>query len=112
MIVNEHNSQPYMKSMATVLHKVFNEGYTEDFKATDEGLVSVQHGKVYQPGEVSIVNYFRFEGTSNPDDEAVLYVIETADGTKGTLTDAYGVYMDPHVSAFIRQVENIRKKTA
>lgn len=111
MIVNEHNSQPYMKSMATLLNKVFNDGYTEDFKVNDQGLVSIQHGKVYQPGEVNIVNFFRFEGTSNPDDEAVLYVIETADGVKGTLTDAYGVYQDQHISSFIKQVDNIHKKT-
>jgi hypothetical protein len=111
MIVNEHNSQPYMKSMATLLNKVFNDGYTEDFKASEQGLVSIQSGKAYQPEEVSIVNFFRFEGTSNPDDEAVLYVIETADGIKGTLTDAYGVYMDPHISDFIKQVESIHKKT-
>lgn len=112
MIVNEHNSQPYMKSMATLLNKVFNDGYTEDFKVTEQGLVSIQKGKVYQPAEVNIVNFFRFEGTSNPDDEAVLYVIETTDGVKGTLTDAYGVYMDPHLSDFIKQVESIHKKTA
>lgn len=111
MIVNEHNSQPYMKSMATLLNKVFSDGYTEDFKVSEQGLVSIQHGKVYQPEEVSIVNFFRFEGTSNPDDEAVLYVIETNDGVKGTLSDAYGVYMDPQISAFIKQVERIQKKT-
>lgn len=101
-----------MKSMATLLNKVFNDGYTEDFKVTDRGLESVQNGKAYQPEEVNVVNFFRFEGTSNPDDEAVIYVIETGDGTKGTLTDAYGVYMDPQVSAFMKQVENIKKKTA
>lgn len=111
MIVNEHNSQPYMKSMATLLNKVFNDGYTEDFKVSDQGMVSIQHGKVYQPEEVNIVNFFRFEGTSNPEDEAVLYIIETTDGVKGTLTDAYGVYMDPQISAFIKQVESIKKKT-
>ena len=99
-----------MKSLATCLNKVFNDGYTEDFKVTDQGLASIQHNKVYQPEEVQVVNFFRFEGTSNPDDEAVLYLIETNDGIKGTLTDAYGIYMDAQVSAFMKQVENIQKK--
>jgi hypothetical protein len=110
MIVNEHNSQPYMKSLATCLNKVFNDGYTEDFKVTDQGLFSIQHERVYQPEDISIVNFFRFEGTSNPDDEAVMYVIETNTGTKGTLTDAYGVYNDPQVAAFMKRVEQITKK--
>ena len=99
-----------MKSLATCLNKVFDDGYTTDFKVTDQGLFSIQNEKVYQPEEINVVNFFRFEGTSNPDDEAVLYVIETADGTKGTLTDAYGVYMDPQVAAFMQRVEHIKKK--
>jgi hypothetical protein len=110
MIVNEHNSQPYMKSLATCLNKVFNDGYTEDFKVTDQGLFSIQHERIYQPEDINVVNFFRFEGTSNPDDEAVLYVIETNDGIKGTLTDAYGVYMDPQIAAFMKRVEHITKK--
>ena len=112
MIVNEHNSQPYMKSLATCLNKVFNDGYTEDFKVTDQGLFSIQHEQIYQPEDINVVNFFRFEGTSNPDDEAVLYVIEANDGIKGTLTDAYGVYMDPHIADFMKRVEHITKKTA
>lgn len=110
MIVNEHNSQPYMKSLATCLNKVVMDGYAEDFKVTESGLHSIQHQKTYAPEEVNVINFFRFEGTSNPDDEAVLYVIETSDGVRGTLTDAYGVYMDSNVSAFMKNVESIHKK--
>ena len=101
-----------MKSLATCLNKVFNDGYTEDFKVTDQGLFSIQHEQIYQPEDINVVNFFRFEGTSNPDDEAVLYVIEANDGIKGTLTDAYGVYMDPHIADFMKRVEHITKKTA
>lgn len=35
---------------------------------------------------------YRFEGNTNPDDNAILYAIETARGEKGLLLDAYGVY--------------------
>jgi hypothetical protein len=49
---------------------------------------------------------------SDPDDNAILYVIKTSDDTKGTLIDGYGVYMDPKLSAFMKEVENIQKKTA
>ncbi len=35
MIVNENNSLPYMKSLATCLTRVVKEGYTEDFKITE-----------------------------------------------------------------------------
>jgi hypothetical protein len=47
---------------------------------------------------------------SGPDDNAVLYVIETADGTRGTLIDAFGIYNDARVGRFIKDVERIQKK--
>jgi hypothetical protein len=93
------------------LNKVISDGYTEDFKATERGLEGLHNKKVYEPTQVQIVNFFRFEGTSNPDDEAVLYVIEADDGTKGTLIDAYNIYSDALISDFIKNVESIQKKT-
>ncbi len=99
-----------MKSLSTCLNKVISDGFTEDFKVTEKGLEGLHNKKLYQSGDVQIVNFFRFEGTSNPDDEAVLYVIEANDGTKGTLIDAYNLYADPLVGEFIKNVENIQKK--
>jgi hypothetical protein len=57
-----------------------------------------------------VVNYFRFEGPSNPDDMSILYAIEANDGVKGTLVDAYGTYASPEVNQFILEVERIAKK--
>jgi hypothetical protein len=36
--------------------------------------------------------------------------LETHDGKKGTLIDAYGPEADSKISDFIRQVEDIQKK--
>ena len=111
MRLNENNSVPYMKSLATCLSKMVTEGYTEDFKVTDHGLEAThQHGN-YKPEQIQVINFFRFEGESDPDDNAILYVIETNDGTKGTLIDAYGIYNDPKVSKFMKDVENIQKRS-
>jgi hypothetical protein len=110
MIVNENNSMPYMKSLATCLNRMVNDGYTEDFKVTEQGLQSIQHDHNYAPEQIEVVNFYRFEGESDPDDNAILYIIETADGTKGTLVDAYGTYNDPRVSQFMRDVQIIQKK--
>lgn len=111
MIVNENNSMPYMKSLATCVNKMIMDGYTEDFKVTEKGLESLQSNRNYTPEQVRIINFFRFEGQSSPEDNAILYVIETNDGCKGTLVDAYGVYTDPQIEQFIKQVEDIQKKT-
>ena len=111
MIVNENKTVPDLKTLQACMAKMMETGFTDDFKATDEGLKSLRTDKVYAPNEVKIVNYYRFEGVSDPDDMSILYAIETNDGLKGTLVDAYGPYASPEVNQFILEVENISKKT-
>jgi hypothetical protein len=109
MITNENNTMPYMKSLSSCLNKMIQDGYSADFKATEEGLYNLATQKNYYPRDVKVVNFFRFEGASDPEDNAILYVLETSDGEKGTLVDAYGTYSDPYVDRFIKNVEDINK---
>jgi hypothetical protein len=101
-----------MKTLATCINKLVLDGYTEDYKITEEEFTSLKDNRTYSPGQVRVVNFFRFEGASDPADNSILYAIETDDGKKGTLTDAYGPYADPHVTKFFKQVEDISKKPA
>jgi hypothetical protein len=101
-----------MKTLASCLNKVNKDGYAENFKITEHGLQSLETEKIYAPDQLHIVNFFRFEGASDPSDSAILYIIEASDGAKGTLTDAYGMYADPNIDKFIKEVENISKKHA
>jgi hypothetical protein len=101
---------PHMKSLASVTNKMVLEGYDDDFKISDKGLKSLKSEKIYQPEDVNVVNFFRFEGQSDPNDNTILYVIETTDGVKGPLVDAYGPYADRKLSEFMQQVESFQKK--
>ncbi|MCC6287791.1 MAG: hypothetical protein IT249_07890 [Chitinophagaceae bacterium] len=99
-----------MKSMTLCLNKLLSEGYEEDFKATDKGLQSLKTNNIYIPEQVQVVNFYRFEGASDPADNSILYAIETTDGAKGTLVDAFGPYADGKVDKFMKDVEEISKK--
>ena len=101
---------PHMKSLASVTNKMVIDGYDDDFKVVHNGLKSLKTEKVYQAEEINIVNFFRFEGQSDPNDNTILYVIETTDGVKGTIVDAYGPYADKNLSEFMQQVEGMHKK--
>lgn len=101
-----------MKTLTSCINKIVRDGYTENFKVIDDSLQSLETGKVYRPEQIHIVNFFRFEGVSDPSDSAILYVIETTDGAKGSLTDAYGMYADADIDKFIKEVESITKKQA
>lgn len=99
-----------MKTLASCLNKLVLDGFAEDFKVTEKGLLGLHNEKNYRPEDVEVVNFFRFEGASDPADNSILYAINTSDGTKGTLTDAYGPYAEPAVSLFMKQVEAMHKK--
>ncbi|MBC7888277.1 MAG: hypothetical protein H7Z13_10320 [Ferruginibacter sp.] len=101
---------PYLKSLVECHQKMMQDGYTENFKIEDSRLKCLSSDKLYDPADITIINFFRFEGQSDPEDSSIMYVIETQDGKKGTIVDAYGAYADPDVSLFITEVENIHKK--
>lgn len=107
----EPNEKVEMKSLAKVMAKLTEDGYTSNFMVEDDKLKLVDTEHTYGPEEVKIENFYRFEGESDPADTSILYAIETGDGHKGMLTDAYGVYADDNVSQFIQLVESIKKDT-
>ena len=101
---------PYMNTLTQCTNKMTKEGFVDSFKVTSKGLVNQRTEETYKPEQVSIINFYRFEGQSDPADNTILYVIETSDGGKGTLIDAYGPYSDAAVNSFMQAVEDIQKK--
>lgn len=104
------NSTEVMQTLAECTTKAVEKGYTENFKVVAKGLTTETEEKFYNAADIKISNFYRFEGWSAPEDNCILYLIETADGKKGTLIDAYGAYADAKQSEFIREVEDIQKK--
>lgn len=99
-----------MQTLTAVLHKAVNEGYVTNFTVTKQGICTHEAGVCYLPEDIKVVNFFRFEGDSDPGDNTILFIIETTDGLKGTLVDAYGPYADPIINAFMKRVEDMHKK--
>jgi hypothetical protein len=107
----EGQDVPYLKDIAECTKELKDRGYNEDFRIEGGKLKSYGTSCLsLSPEDVRIVNFYRFEGVSDPGDMMVLYVIETKDGQKGTLADAYGPYASEEVSKFITKVEEIQKQ--
>jgi hypothetical protein len=100
----------HMTDMDKCLHKLEEEGYTDQYRVEKGKLVDLTNNKKYKAKDVKAVNFYRFEGISNPDDMSILYAIETSDGRKGTLVDAYGFYSDDETGEFMNQIEINKKK--
>lgn len=99
-----------LKTLAECMTLLKKEGYTKDFQITERGLKAMDDDRLYQAEEVKIANFYRFEGETDPGDMSILYAIETNDGVKGTLSDAYGHYASGKVTEFFEKVNNIQKR--
>ncbi|WP_187263461.1 hypothetical protein [Pontibacter beigongshangensis] len=98
------------RSLVNVLNRLRKDGCTLDFKVTEDGrLATMDDKKTFTPDQVRIVDFYRFEGESNPDDMSILYVIETTEGIKGTITNSYGPYADERIENFMKQIEDMGK---
>ena len=80
-------------------------GYPLDFNVAFDNITCAENGLCLNPREFEIREVYRFEGETNPDDEDVVYAVESKDGTiKGTLTSAYGAYADEISSEMIKKL--------
>ncbi|MEQ8219691.1 MAG: phosphoribosylpyrophosphate synthetase [Arenibacter sp.] len=83
------NSYPTLSEAITDLK---NAGFTEDLNLCEVGIENKKLKKIHSAKDFNVIKFYRFEGMSDPDDNMVLYVIETSAGDKGLLVDAYGAY--------------------
>jgi len=82
-------------------------GFTSNFEFIKGRFTSMENNRHFDAAELVIVEHHRFEGITNPADESIVYAIESSDGVRGTLVDAYGVYANPELSSFL---ENVKTK--
>jgi hypothetical protein len=103
------DSTQKMETLSECMNNAVTNGYSDNFK-TDGNLLTSEDGLRYLPDQVTIPNYYRFEGYSDPADNSILYLIETTDGKKGLLLDTYDSNADSKISDFVRRIEEIQKK--
>lgn len=109
-MMNKNRLPDDMTSLMACLEKAREDGFVLDFTITKTGLTFPDTENMYSPEKIKVNNFYRFEGASDPSENAILYLLETSEGKKGTLTDAYGPYANPLITAFMDQVTEIEKK--
>ncbi len=93
------------ETMTEALSELKKKGYPYSFKITKGKALCLETKKEIDPKTITIVEYHRFEGDSDPGDMAVIFVVECDDGTFGCIIDAYGTYADNQLSDFLTQVK-------
>ncbi len=78
-------------------------GYEMDFKLESDYLLCDE--KVCMLDDFEIASVYRYEGNSDPADEATVYAIESKDGLlKGILVTGYGTYTDGVSAKMLRKL--------
>lgn len=97
-----------MKSYDTVTEAVKGlreRGYVIDFNIAFDKLICSEKNICLLPDEFEITEVHRYEGDSNPDDEDVVYAVESKDKKlKGIITSAFGLYADPVSNKIIQKL--------
>ncbi|MCB0640014.1 MAG: phosphoribosylpyrophosphate synthetase [Phaeodactylibacter sp.] len=85
-------------------------GFTHTFKFEAGKMHCLENGRSYQPQDMVISEYHRFEGMSNPSDMSILFAIICADGLKGLIVSAYGPVANMALIQFLDKVKILRRE--
>ncbi len=93
-------------TLSETMNELRKEGYTEDFNL-QQNCIECRNGefKVFVD-EFKVDKYYRFEGESNPSDNAILYAISSdKHDLKGVLVNGYGIYSEPVTDELVKKLE-------
>src|SRR5476651_2448609 len=84
--------QFHYATVTEAIEQLRSQGYTLDFNLKENNLTAGENR--YPAEEFEIVDLYRYEGASDPADEATVYALSSASGLKGVLVSGYGISAD------------------
>jgi hypothetical protein len=90
------------ETVSEAINGLKQRGYTLDFNLQENCIVC--HSDKFNPDEFEITEVHRFEGNTDPSDQAVVYAIESVTGLKGVLVNGYGVSAESMSAEMVRKM--------
>jgi hypothetical protein len=81
-------------TVAEAINGLKQRGYTIDFNLEADCVSCPKTPLSLKPAEFEITEVYRFEGDSDPADEAIVYAIESRHGQRGVLVNGFGISAD------------------
>jgi hypothetical protein len=90
-------------TVSEAINDLRKRGYTEDFNL---GMDTLTCGEIKcRPEDFDITEIYRFEGNTDPADEAIVFAIESkVNNIKGVLVNGYGISNDSLSAAMIKKL--------
>lgn len=92
-------TEHHYATVSEAIKKLELDGYTMDLNL--EGHCMVRHPAQFEDVEFEIVRIYRYEGDSDPADEATVYGVKSTSGMRGILVTGYGIYTDSISTAIL-----------
>ncbi|NNF54310.1 MAG: hypothetical protein HKN03_07690 [Acidimicrobiales bacterium] len=99
-----------LETMSEAISRLERAGYGGSFRTERGGLLCPACGGWHPASDIGIDEIVRFEGDSDPADEAILFALDCAHcESKGTYVSAYGPTMEPADVQVIRSLLDHRR---
>jgi hypothetical protein len=79
-------------TVSEAINDLKKRGFDVDFNLQENCIVC--HNDKFNVEDFEITEVYRFEGNTDPSDEAIVYAIESKNGKKGVLVNGYGISAD------------------
>ena len=93
-------------TLSEAIAELRKEGYTEDFNLEHDCLICSDGTLKIFKDDFVVDKFYRFEGDSDPADEAILYAISShKNNMKGILVNGYGISAEPIASEMVEKLK-------
>jgi hypothetical protein len=92
-------------TLSEAVEKLKQRGFSHNFRINEQGELIETGKSSYEPSDIKLIEFHRFEGTSDPADMSIVYALETKTGERGTVVDSFGVDGSETISTFMNKVE-------
>lgn len=100
-----------METLSQAVDRLTAAGYRDDFRAERGGLRALGTDCLHEPESLVIEELVRFEGASDPGDEAILFALHcSVHGTRGTYAVVYGPAIDALDAEMVRRLTDGRPR--
>ena len=100
-----------METLRDAVARLDSAGYRDSFRAEGGGLLALAAHRLFAPEALSIDEIVRFEGPTDPADEAILLALSSSDGAvRGTLTLGYGAGFGSAEAELVRRLPAVGRR--
>ena len=98
-----------METLGEAIARLEASGFRDSFQPADGRLRALGAERVYAPETLVVEEVVRFEGESDPSEQAILFALRSSSGdVRGTFTTAFGPLADPASAEIVRRLARTR----